>query len=202
MKLHVRLGNKDDLGVCAEVQTQDAYRVKKLAFQPKRVVDLGGHIGSFTRMAHKYWPKAIIHAYEVDEPTRAVLNLNATGLRNISVFGNYVLGWYLNEKEHPVYPGNTMEQEYRAQRHQTCISAKMVLARIGSIDFLKIDVEQSEVNILTELAALGALKNIRCIHGEWHFDEAKRVVREVVGQTHHVELVDEGQWNLFWATLK
>jgi len=205
MKMHFRPGNRDDFGIWHEVHVHDAYRVRQLhasGVKPKRIVDLGGHVGTFTRLANKYWPEAIIHSYEVSPPTYDLLCLNTAGIPNITAFQNCVLGWFGEEEGRELYPSNAMERHFREHRNPCAVSPKVVLARAESIDFLKIDVEQSEVNILTHLDAMDALKDIQFIHGEWHFDEAKRVVREIVGKTHDIELIDVGQWNHFWARRK
>ena len=74
--------------------------------------------------------------------------------------------------------------------------------RLPRIDLLKIDCEQSEVNIFRELDHLGRLEDIDVIAGEWHFDTAKNELRSIVGKTHDVELIDEGMWNHFFARRK
>lgn len=203
--MHLRPGNKDDHGILNEVHAHDSYRIRSLhasGFRPKRILDFGGHIGTFTRMANKYWPEAVIHAYEVAPQNHALLQLNTAGIPNITVYNNCVLGWYYEEEGRDIHPSNAMERHFREHRVPSSVSPKVVMARIGSVDFLKIDVEQSEVNIFTHLDAMDALKDIEVIHGEWHFDDAKRVVREVLGKTHNVELLDVGNWNLFWARRK
>jgi len=192
-----------DYAICHEVQSQDCYRVRELArsgFSPRIIVDIGGHIGTFTALAAKYFPDAKIYSFEPLRHHYKLLVRNSPKRRgrpqNLAV-----LGFYGSEEGHDIYPGNEFERAYRARQLSNAISARQLLTnyKLPRIDFLKIDCEQSEVNIFRELDSIDRLKDIDIISGEWHFDTAKNELHSIVGKTHDVELVDAGMWNHFFA---
>ena len=192
-----------DYAICHEVQALDCYRVRELSrsgFAPQIVVDIGAHIGSFTALAAKYFPDARIYSFE---PLRAHYDLLAwnSPRRRGRAENLAVLGFYGNEEGHDVYPGNEFERAYRTRQLSNAISAAGLFKKfkLPRIDFLKIDCEQSEVNIFRELDSLDRIKDISVIAGEWHFDTAKNELQSIVGKTHDVEIVDDGMWNHFFA---
>jgi FkbM family methyltransferase len=205
-RMHVHAETQErhiDYAICHEVQSLDCYRVRELAasgFDPRIIVDIGAHIGTFTAMAAKYFPAAHIYSFEPLRHHYKLLVRNSPKRRgrpqNLAI-----LGFYGNEEGRDVYPGNEFERAYRARQLSNAISAADLFRRykLPRIDFLKIDCEQSEVNIFRELDSLDRLKDIDVISGEWHFDTAKQELRSIVGKTHEVELVDDGMWNHFFA---
>jgi FkbM family methyltransferase len=195
-----------DYAICHEVQVDDCYHVRELAasgFAPRVIVDIGAHIGSFTALAAKYFPDARIYSFEPLKQHYDVLVKNSRSgrctPRNLAI-----LGFYKTEDGRDVYPSSEFERAYRTRQLSNAISVTKMLRKykLGHIDWLKIDCEQSEVNIFRELDAIDRLKDIDLISGEWHFDTAKNELRSIVGRTHDVELVDEGFWNHFQAKRK
>lgn len=207
--MHVHADERErsiDYAICHEVQIDDCYHVRKLAesgFAPKVIVDIGAHIGTFTALAARYFPKAKIYSFEPLKQHYDVLVKNSRSGRctpkNVAI-----LGFYGDEQGRDIYPGNEFERAYRARQLSNALSVGEMLRRyrLTQIDWLKIDCEQSEVNIFRELDALDRLKDIDVISGEWHFDTAKNEIRSIVGKTHDVDLVDEGMWNHFHAKRK
>ena len=66
-KWNVRLPNGfEDLKVITEVVTDDVYNIEELSgcIDPKVILDIGGHIGSFGIYAKSKWPKARLIAIE------------------------------------------------------------------------------------------------------------------------------------------
>jgi FkbM family methyltransferase len=207
MHVHSNAEEKQiDVAICHEVQIDDCYRVRELAaagFEPEIIVDIGAHIGSFTVLAKKYFPRAKIYSFEPLRQHYDVLvrNSRPNGChpKNLAV-----VGFYRHEDGHDIYVGNEFEQAYRTRELKNAVSVKELyeLFKLPRIDFLKIDCEQGEVNIFRELSSLNLLKDISVINGEWHFDTAKNEIRSIVGRTHDIELIDEGQWNHFYANRK
>lgn len=192
-----------DYAICHEVQALDCYRVRELVssgFSPRIIVDIGAHIGSFTALAGKYFPEASIYSFEPLRHHYELLVRNSPKRRGRPL-NLAVLGFYGNEEGRDIYPGNEFERAYRARQLSNAISAERLFNKykLPRIDLLKIDCEQSEVNIFRELDYLDRLKDIDVIAGEWHFDTAKGELRSIVGKTHDVDLVDEGMWNHFFA---
>jgi|ERR1051326_747308 FkbM family methyltransferase len=205
-QMHVHVDARElhiDIAICHEVQLLDCYRVHHLVgagFAPRIIVDIGAHIGSFTALAAKYFPEAAIYSFEPLRQHYRILVRNSPKGRgrpeNLAV-----LGFYGSEEGHDIYPSNEFERAYRARQLSNAISAAQLFKKfkLPRIDFLKIDCEQSEVNIFRELDAIGRLKDIDVISGEWHFDTAKNELRSIVGKTHDVDIVDDGMWNHFFA---
>ncbi len=171
-KMQLIPGMEDhDRAIMAEVQTQDCYRVRELAaagFAPKVIADVGAHIGTFSTMARHYFPLAKIYAFEPDKQRADLFALNVPDAVIVNVG---VIGFYGKEQEADVYPSvNTFEQAYRRREATNAICAQEMLSTCGgTIDLLKIDCEESEVNIFRELSAMNAIHNIAVISGEWHF---------------------------------
>lgn len=207
MHIHEDLQDRQvDVAVCYEVHSQDCYGIQKLIkakFHPEIIVDIGAHIGSFTALASKYFPYARIYSFEPVKQHYDVLVKNA---RRANCVVNHlaVLGFFRKEEGHEIYQSNEFEQAYRAGHLSNAISVEKMLKvfKLPRIDLLKIDCEEGEVNIFREFDFLNRLKDISVICGEWHFDTAKHEIRSIVGKTHHVKLVDEGQWNYFFAVHK
>jgi FkbM family methyltransferase len=203
MELFVRSeAVRSDIGTCAEVQDRDIYRVKQLAaggFKPRVIVDIGGHIGSFTTLAAKYWPEARIFVFEPQpanfEVLAANLPANSTAIRS-AVLGYAGYSGRVIEKSHDDEP------KWRAEGR--CLSFRQVLEIVGGqIDFLKIDCEQSEINIFREMLELGVIGDIEVIHGEWHLPLARELVKTLLPLTHSLEIVEgHDRWDMFWARRK
>ena len=196
-----------DVAICCEVQSQDCYRVRELAaagFDPEIIVDIGAHIGTFTALAAKYFPRAKIYSFEPLRQHYDVLVRNSRPNKGCRPQNLAVVGFFRHEDGHDIYVGNEFERAYRARQLKNAISVRKLyeVFKLPRIDFLKIDCEQGEVNIFRELSFLDRLKDISVISGEWHFDTAKNEIRSIVGRTHDVELIDEGQWNHFHAKRK
>ena len=67
MKFLIRK-DSDDKGIANEVANADIYGLNEHKDKPfKKILDLGGHIGSFAARAARTWPEAQIVSYE---PTR------------------------------------------------------------------------------------------------------------------------------------
>ena len=206
-RMHVHTDARElhiDVAICHEVQNLDCYRIHHLAgigFAPRIIVDIGAHIGSFTALAAKYFPEAVIYSFEPLRQHYRVLLRNSPKGRSHPM-NLAVLGFYGREEEHDIYPGNEFERAYRARQLSNAISVQQLFRkfRLPRIDFLKIDCEQSEVNIFRELDFIDRLKDIDVISGEWHFDTAKRELYSIVGRTHDLDVAEDGMWNHFFAT--
>lgn len=207
--IHVRADShyKNDCDTVDEVQVRDAYHIKKLVesgFQPRRIMDIGAHIGTFTTLAAHYWPQSWVYAFEpVPEAfTMLAMNLpvNATAIRAA------VIGFYGKDTMLDIYPSHSDEQKWRLELNGNCMSASMAYwlatETTKKVDMLKLDCEQSEVNILRELDMACILKTIDVIHGEWHFEPARKEVIRILSKSHHVETIDVGEWNQFYAAIK
>ncbi|MDA0375996.1 MAG: FkbM family methyltransferase [bacterium] len=212
-------------GVVNEVIQQDCYGVqalKRSGFSPKIIVDIGAHIGTFTRMCAHAWPEANIYCLEVMRNehicgpfARAIaqsLDKNVEEYPNISVTRKGMLG-HLGDPSVEVVTHTdfgklrpALEDRIRDGSHRWAegISVSDFLQEnaIDHIDLLKIDVEGCEVNIFREFAALHFLEKINEIRGEWHFEIARTEITRLLEPTHHVDILwsdPKEEWNTFTA---
>lgn len=188
-----KLGQNQDVIYCDEVQKRDCYGVRALhaeQFVLEVVVDIGAQIGTLSMMVAKYWPKARIFCYE---PVSAQCRVLRRNVPNAMCRETAVIGFYGKEAGNDVhkcvYHVHDPELPYR-ERKGVAVSVEEMFANdnICSIDFLKLDCEECEVNIIRELAMLGKLKDIKRIHGEWHGPAARHEVIETLAITHDVDL--------------
>jgi FkbM family methyltransferase len=126
-------------------------------FCPKVVFDVGANIGEWTEMALKAFPEAVIYAFEIAPATYATLQRRIDGSARVRCMSS---GLWRNSVvvELRYYPSNlafsTTSEYPHALTYQT-LKARVVgsdeLCRqhdVGHIDFLKIDVEGAEPEVL------------------------------------------------------
>lgn len=68
-----------DMNIVTEVVANDGYRLhemKESGFEPKVLLDIGGHIGSFGLLAKRLWPKAMLVAVEPDPVNARLYAMN------------------------------------------------------------------------------------------------------------------------------
>lgn len=194
-------GTGNEAGVIHEVITTDTYRF--IAWKDHSVeymVNLGAHIGTADLMAHSVWPDVEIHAYEANPVFACRTRQNTLPYSRLVCFNNMVVGpLYIPDPANYKWDANTRASVIKTHR---ALTMKAILARLPRVDLLKMDVEGAEGNLIYEMKALGVLPSIPRIVGEWHWEAQKQAVKDVIGKTHNIEIVETGNWNLFWATLK
>lgn len=201
--------------ICTEVIDRDCYGVdalRAIGFAPKVIVDVGAHVGTFSLMANRAWPDAKLVAVEPrsdfsSDPNNVHhLHHNLRGLANITIVNNALIGFYgtddnaermeelaketfkhwveLGVRGHPVHKAKTMKGGHVG----LSVRSFLETYAIERIDLLKLDCEGAETNILRECEALGFLKNIDMIRGEWHGELAKTELPRILSATHKVRL--------------
>ncbi len=132
--------------------------MKMSAFQPTRMLDVGAHIGEYTKTWVKIMPDTEIHAFEITPSTFAILseNIHDHNVR-LNPFG---LASFDGSIEVNCYPDFRWNSCYQRPESDLSSKAKVIQAKvmkgssymkkhnIGSIDFLKMDVEGAEYEIL------------------------------------------------------
>ncbi len=119
------------------------------------VVDIGAHIGVFTIYAAKLARGGIVYSFEPDPGNFSQLkkNVNLNSLKNAKIFNEGVFSregdfdFYVSDQ----HTGGNMMLKTSGQKiiaHFTTLSAIMDSNKIGKIDFLKIDTEGAEYDIL------------------------------------------------------
>jgi len=181
---YYRKSSKDELETIREVYDDLVYKPGWFSHKPnsiKTVIDIGALIGSFTLWAHEQWPKAIIHSFEPDPESFELLKKNVATARAQKQVKMYNEAVWKNEKILKLHRfKNTsgsnsvvfLERPF-VGKHEDSVEVKSqsfskFLKKIHKpIDFLKIDCEGSEYDILYSLSKL-ELKKIRQIVIEYH----------------------------------
>lgn len=130
----------------------------------KTIVDIGANQGFFVIAARKWFPDALIHAYEPNTALSKVLETNAAAV-GAKVFWEAV-GSSPGTVELELFHSTNLTRAYRSERGKFPLtSLAQVVERIGgAIDLLKLDCEGWEWEIL-DSAASGA---VRIVTMEYH----------------------------------
>ncbi len=201
--------------ICMQVIDKDCYRLRRLKEIPATIVDIGGHIGTFSLHAHALWPEARIVAAE--PVYHALLGANAERAKNIEIVPRAVIGFLhdarnaelLTELQRDSFSheveralrGDAAGAEFALSMPAMDVSALVAEKKLSHIDLLKLDCEGAEINILRELRGLGMLADIGTVVGEWHGKHARSVVQETLGPSHVVETAPTGDdLGLFFAS--
>jgi FkbM family methyltransferase len=154
---------------------------------PSTVLDIGGNIGSFAVWAAHKWPGANIVSYEPEGENAGMFRKNTEGLP-VDLKQLAVLDFPGHAK---LYEGlsNCGEWSIEANNHGPrsimveCIDA----ATLPAADFVKIDAEGSELQILQRLK----LDSVKALAVEVHSDTDLAPIREIMRNAgmrmHHLE---------------
>lgn len=186
-----------------DVYTRDCYKLRKQEFKrlPLHIIDLGANLGWFSRLATKLYPDSKIYAYEMVERNYLIAkHLILSGRNNIELHnaiaignhkidtirvdhkrnlgGNKVISkdsrFYLNEQisasDDPVF-----SHESSTTLSQYNLKNIIDDNNIDYIDFLKMDVEGSEYDILEYVFENGLSKKILNLSMEVHGRKDKGV---------------------------
>lgn len=119
--------------------------------QKPRIVDGGGHIGLFALFARQKYPDAQITVFEPDEESLQLLkyNLDANGASDVTVVK---AGLYSHEGKLPFGSDHSDGSSLFLEKKNTRINVVCLSHYIDAeIDFLKLNVEGAELDVLTEI---------------------------------------------------
>lgn len=165
-------------------EVQDAY---PWDFEFETAIDIGAHIGAWTRYAKWRQPKAWIAAVEVDPANYHILELNTEGMPDVMRFnaragyepGPYVIGRHMRNSGstsvHRIDAAYTENKLYampdrewvHAPPPMTIEDIMNICGMVEFVDVLKLDCEGAEVEILNHISE-DALSRVRRIIGEIH----------------------------------
>ncbi len=139
------------------------------------ILDCGSNIGMSILYFKRIHPSAIIYGFEPDKRTFEVLKSNIEGnaLENVHLFNNAVykedttLTFYHSETD----PSNLAKSLSKASglKDEQLVQAVRLSAFIDrDIDFLKLDVEGAECDVIQEVADAGKLGKIKHMAIEYH----------------------------------
>lgn len=174
----------------------------ELIYPPARVLDIGANVGAFTAWARSKWPECNVHAYEplASNAMRFEDNHRADDkvwLKSVAVMklpGSVQLRLGQNNcGENSVY-------DVGGQMDHVVVVQGIAAQDLPSGDFIKIDTEGAEVEILESMTLLGA----QVVAYEWHgFDrrnQCANLMRQRSGMTLVRESFSEGERGVcVWA---
>jgi FkbM family methyltransferase len=140
------------------------------------ILDCGANIGLATLYFKHLYPQARITAFEADPDTAEVLRANVANnnLRDVEV-RNLMLAntegastFFVSNDPTGNLMGSANPNRVSDHREVTVTSARLSAFIQGPIDFLKLDVEGSEFDVLEDLIATGTLGQIRSMVIEYH----------------------------------
>lgn len=170
-----------DLDVIKEVIEGDNYCLKDIPLTgPLRVIDVGAHIGSFSRHVESIWPGSKYWAYEANPRNWELLKQN-TACLDIQVFEGACVGTepenkrMIMDKRYVDVTGGWGINWGPAKPLNACDTFEPItnfyslhdVLKDTDIDILKIDCEGSEWNILYYLP-YEDLKRVKYFLGEFH----------------------------------
>lgn len=180
-----------DSDVIHEVILHDTYMLRQLAAvlgnNVKTIMDVGGHIGTFSVLAARWWPHASIFAVEPNPRSFELLSLNykdyinneqrapyhgAVRYDNANLLTDGVSatgGGFMTDSDwHPTSaPGH---ERYKVMsREVNLFQINQILQEndLDQVDLLKLDCEGSEMEILRDMSD-DEVKRIGAICGEYH----------------------------------
>ncbi len=157
---YVQLHHRGDIALLWEVFGFERYGCVKEA-APESILDLGAHIGSFSLYAHALFPKARIYAYE---PASAAFNTLVTNVGSFATVSKQAVagtarpatlyittggvesqsGLYLHLHSEEQDPGFSIARTETVD----CVTLDSILEMVGYVDFVKVDVEEIETEVL------------------------------------------------------
>jgi len=179
-----------DANVVNEVMVEDSYRLGQLEriIQPKVILDLGGHIGTFGLMAKKMWPDALLIAVEANKESCSFYkrNMIENNFKNYHIL-NYGLSYDSREtclvedfqatgggilatpeRVGDIYTGGGGDRTLgRADVRTITIEEIVKMFNLDSIDLAKWDIEGGELKCWEKMSDEAAAK-FKYMIGEFH----------------------------------
>lgn len=155
-------------GIFAEVILYDSYGLSSIDHNspPRRILDIGANIGSFSVFASLHFPEAEIHAYEPHPLAFSWLKKN-TQQRNVKLF-NLAVADRAGELKFDQQSKSTLSSlSQDGMQIVNAVSQDQVLSG-QTIDFVKMDCEGAEFMILSDG---GLLRRTKRLAMEYHLDE-------------------------------
>lgn len=208
-----------DMIIVRDVYLEDCYGIGGMALRPKYVADVGAHIGTFARLAHRRWPQAKIACIEPHPANWPALHANVGRFADVVTAACTYEAGPLGILS-TIYPGTTNTggsivtpvggDRWREESNSTdylpadgtveAVTLEAIRDQLGwpRIDLLKLDCEGAEFSIL-EHADLDAL-GVRWIVGEWHDRRRFERLADERFAAWRLRILRDGEFGLFCLT--
>jgi FkbM family methyltransferase len=165
------------LGMEADGELELLRRLRSCGF--KTVLDVGANVGDWSVAALRAWPQAHVHAFEVAPRTFAALEerIRAANLSERVTLNACGLGERAAALEmyyYPDHPDLTCDRPRHRGRDAIAFEAHVMTGdeyverrRLDAVDFIKIDVEGAERQVLQGLSRTLGSGRLRCIQFEY-----------------------------------
>jgi FkbM family methyltransferase len=139
------------------------------------IIDCGSNIGVSILFFKKLLPRARIIGFEPDKKTFELLSRNVAenGLSDVSLYNAALSSrsgeaTFFGDSESPESLRMSLVRERNAgkARQVPCVVLSSFVQ--GPVDLLKMDIEGAEMEVMQELAASGAMKNVKAMVMEYH----------------------------------
>jgi|SRR3990172_376259 len=212
-KFEVRADRQNDVEVIHEVFVNDVYRLSQLkarGVNPKCVIDVGGHIGTFAVKCKSLWPSCQIVAFEPVKDNAELYrkNVSLNGYENVTVINkgiNY-------DKERTIFvngiratggglfisPSNLAGclasglYKLEPEIQWSTLEAELAPFQFPSIDIAKFDCEGGERETFRQMSD-DILKKIKYIVGEFHLPDCdgKDFAKNYMQRFNHVVIIPD-----------
>lgn len=217
-KFFVRADRPNDVDVVKEVFVNDVYRLKQLkarGINPKFLIDVGGHIGTFSVTAKTLWPTCQIVAFEPvrDNAELYRKNMDINGFKDVTVINKGINydpertvfvngvnatggGMFIKPKDidRCVSSGKyKLETEIK----WSTLEAELAPFSFSSIDIAKFDCEGGEREAFRRMSD-DILKKIKFIVGEFHLPDCtgRDFAKNYMQRFNHVVIIPPGYENV------
>lgn len=182
--LQVRPAPFWDAGIAHEVLS--CYDLTKCPVNPGLVVDVGAHIGTFSRRAMVKWPSARVIAIEPSADNFQLLTANCPG-----AFLRYNKAVGLHGSDRCSYEPSYIKENtggggvvWGDSGDIRTVLLSDIIGEHGVIDVLKSDCEGGEWLWLEDLAQHELLGHVQYIVGELHHPEWQKEIIRYLARTH------------------
>lgn len=175
---------------CAsDVISGKCYPIPEWEFNPKRIVDIGGHAGEFAVLAKLVWPDAEVMCWEPNKDLSYCLNRNADA---------YGFSWYpfavmpkegryqMRVSKWGTVANSLVDRPDQTDKAFSVDAVSVAAVMANQPDVLKIDAEGVEVEIISEIKKAGELDRIGIVYMEFHTEPDRLALEAMLIPTHHL----------------